>query len=105
SLHANVTCGAIACRCSPSFRRPVGYPARVHIRLSKRGGAGDEKFCVSTPPPPTIDFAVITTRIALCVFMVGCATPMSALREDNRRLTQTVSDLRTDRRAQDRKLR
>jgi tol-pal system protein YbgF len=30
---------------------------------------------------------------------------MSALREDNRRLTQTVSELRVDRRAQDRKLR
>lgn len=29
---------------------------------------------------------------------------MSALREDNRRLTQTVSELRTDRRAQDRRL-
>jgi tol-pal system protein YbgF len=30
---------------------------------------------------------------------------MSSLREDNRRLTQTVSELRADRRAQDRKLR
>jgi tol-pal system protein YbgF len=44
-------------------------------------------------------------RIAICVLLVGCATPMSALREDNRRLTQSVTDLRADRRAQDRKLR
>jgi tol-pal system protein YbgF len=36
---------------------------------------------------------------------VGCATPASALREDNRRLSDTVSDLRNDRRSQDRKLR
>jgi len=36
---------------------------------------------------------------------VGCATPMSSLRDDNRRLTQTVAELRVDRRVQDRKLR
>ena len=30
---------------------------------------------------------------------------MSSLRDDNRRLTQTVSDLRVDRHAQDRKMR
>ena len=39
------------------------------------------------------------------LFAVGCATPASSLRADNRRLNQTVTDLRTDRRAQDRKLR
>jgi tol-pal system protein YbgF len=37
--------------------------------------------------------------------VVGCATPASSLRDDNRRLAQTVTDLRTDRRTQDRKLR
>ena len=36
---------------------------------------------------------------------VGCASPVTALRDDNRRLNKTVSDLRTDRRAQERKLR
>lgn len=36
---------------------------------------------------------------------VGCASPVKALRDDNRRLSQSVSDLRADRRAQDRKLR
>ena len=36
---------------------------------------------------------------------VGCSSPMSNLRNDNRRLTQTVSELRTERRAQERKLR
>lgn len=36
---------------------------------------------------------------------VGCASPMSALKEDNRRLAQTVSELRAERRAQERRLR
>ena len=39
------------------------------------------------------------------LLLIGCATPMSALRDDNRRLTQNVTELRADRRAQDRKLR
>ena len=38
------------------------------------------------------------------VLLVGCTTPMSALRDDNKQLTRTVEELRTDRRAQDRKL-
>src|SRR3954470_10013289 len=38
------------------------------------------------------------------LLLVGCTTPMSALRADNRRLNQTVEELRQDRRAQDRKL-
>ena len=45
---------------------------------------------------------------ATCVLfasVVGCATPASVLRDDNRRLNQSVSDLRADRRTQDRKLR
>jgi len=48
----------------------------------------------------------VTSARYLCLLLVvGCATPMSSLRDDNRRLTQTVTDLRTDRRAQDRRLR
>ena len=47
------------------------------------------------------------TRHVVCIALasVGCATPVKALREDNRRLTQQVADLRADRRVQDRKLR
>ena len=41
---------------------------------------------------------------ALLLLVVGCTTPMSAMRSDNKLLTQTVEELRTDRRAQDRKL-
>jgi tol-pal system protein YbgF len=48
----------------------------------------------------------VTLARALCLCLAaGCATPASALRSDNRRLNQTVTDLRTDRRAQDRRLR
>ncbi len=46
----------------------------------------------------------ISSASALLLFAVGCTTPMSAMRGDNQRLTQTVEELRTDRRAQDRKL-
>ncbi|MEO6773504.1 MAG: hypothetical protein ABI467_10855, partial [Kofleriaceae bacterium] len=47
----------------------------------------------------------MTTRIACCLLFAGaCATPMSSLRADNRRLTQNVDELRVDRRAQDRKI-
>ena len=35
---------------------------------------------------------------------VGCATPMTALRQDNQRLNQTVAEMRAERRAQDRKI-
>jgi tol-pal system protein YbgF len=40
----------------------------------------------------------------LMVLLVGCTTPMSAMRADNKRLSQTVEELRDDKRAQDRKL-
>ncbi|MEO8844718.1 MAG: tol-pal system protein YbgF, partial [Kofleriaceae bacterium] len=40
----------------------------------------------------------------LVVAGIGCATPMSSLRADNRRLSSDVSELRADRRAQDRKI-
>ncbi len=57
--------------------------------------------------PATIIFAV-TKRIACYVLFAGtawgCASPMSALRADNRRLNTDVSELRADRRAQDRKI-
>ena len=39
------------------------------------------------------------------VVLAGCATPMTALRDDNKKLNQTVSELRDDRRTQDRKMR
>jgi tol-pal system protein YbgF len=39
------------------------------------------------------------------VLLAGCATQASALRDDNRKLNQSVSDLRDDRREQDLKLR
>jgi tol-pal system protein YbgF len=48
---------------------------------------------------------VTSARYLSLLLLVGCATPASSLRDDNRRLSQTVTDLRTDRRAQDRKLR
>ena len=53
------------------------------------------------------DHFAVNTRIASCVLVVagmGCATPMSSLRADNRRLSSDVSELRADRRAQDRKI-
>jgi tol-pal system protein YbgF len=50
------------------------------------------------------DRGAVRTAIAL-VLVAGCASPMSAVKDDNRRLSQTVTELRADRRAQDRKLR
>lgn len=58
-------------------------------------------------PRAAYDHFVVSTRIASCVLLVagmGCATPMSSLRADNRRLSSDVSELRADRRAQDRKI-
>lgn len=55
------------------------------------------------------DFGEVTiTRHVTWVVLaasVGCATPMTALREDNRRLSQNVAEMRAERRAQDRKIR
>jgi tol-pal system protein YbgF len=47
------------------------------------------------------------TRYVLWVALasVGCASPVKALRQDNRKLSQQVAELRADRRVQDRKLR
>ena len=47
------------------------------------------------------DFGV---RHVLWIVLAGCAGPMSALREDNQRLMQSVAELRADRRVQDRKI-
>jgi tol-pal system protein YbgF len=49
---------------------------------------------------------VTITRHVLWVALasVGCASPVKALREDNRKLTMQVAELRADRRIQDRKL-
>jgi tol-pal system protein YbgF len=56
-------------------------------------------------PRTSYDHFAVTTRIACCLLLAGaCATPMSSLRADNRRLTQNVDELRADRRAQDRKI-
>src|SRR4051812_42662265 len=44
-------------------------------------------------------------RHAIWLLLVGCASPMSALRADNHRLSQEVAELRADHRAQDRKIR
>jgi len=45
-------------------------------------------------------------KIALALLVaVGCASPMAALKDDNRRLTRTVAELRAERRAQERRLR
>ncbi|HEY4180583.1 MAG TPA: tol-pal system protein YbgF [Kofleriaceae bacterium] len=45
-------------------------------------------------------------RQALLIsFLVGCASPMTAVRDDNKRLDTEVSSLRDERRAQDRKVR
>jgi hypothetical protein len=43
--------------------------------------------------------------LLVSILAVGCASPMTAMRDDNRRLNQTVTDLRADRRAHERKLR
>src|SRR5205814_1933321 len=54
------------------------------------------------------DFGAVTiTRHVFWVVLasVGCATPMTAMREDNRRLNQSVAEMRAERRAQDRKIR
>jgi tol-pal system protein YbgF len=51
------------------------------------------------------DFGAMTRHAFWLLVLVGCTTPMSAMRDDNHRLTQTVDELRADKRAQDRKLR
>ena len=48
---------------------------------------------------------IIVAVRAVYLPLGGCATPMSAVRDDNHRLTQSVAEMRTDRRAQDRKIR
>jgi tol-pal system protein YbgF len=60
---------------------------------------------LQSAPQCAYDFGVTHARCLYLLLAVGCATPISSLREDNRRLNKTVTDLRTDRRAQDRKLR
>lgn len=47
----------------------------------------------------------IATSAVWLSLVVGCASPMSAMRDDNKRLSKTVAELRADRRAQERKLR
>jgi len=47
----------------------------------------------------------IATSALWLSLVVGCASPMSAMRDDNKRLSKTVAELRGDRRTQERKLR
>ena len=54
--------------------------------------------------PSAYDPGVTSARYLCLLLVVGCASPMSSLREDNRHLAQTVTELRADRRAQERKL-
>ena len=64
------------------------------------------KFC--SVPAGGLRFRVVTiTRHVLWVALasVGCASPAKALRADNHQLSRSVSDLRADRRAQQRKIR
>lgn len=92
----------------PAANKPITPASRIYslyaARLSKHITSPHEGICAGTSPLPTIIIAVIT-RIAIGVLLAGgCATPMSSLRADNRRLSQNVSELRADRRAQDRKI-
>lgn len=52
----------------------------------------------------TYHFEAVRTAFAF-VLAVGCASPMSAMKDDNRRLSQTVTELRSERRAQERRVR
>lgn len=65
----------------------------------------DVALYFATRPHTAYDFGVISARWIWLLLVAGCASPMSSLRDDNRRLNDTVSELRSDRRAQDRKLR
>jgi tol-pal system protein YbgF len=51
------------------------------------------------------DFGAMSRQALCLLLLVGCASPVKALREDNRRLDKEVSGLRDERRAQDRKMR
>jgi len=51
------------------------------------------------------DLGAVKRIVLVLPLVIGCASPMKAMREDNRRLTHTVTELRTDRRNQDRKIR
>lgn len=63
-------------------------------------------FYCSAIPAHLRSFSVINMR-ATCILLAGvagCATPASQLREENRHLSKTVTDLRAERRSQDRKV-
>ena len=51
------------------------------------------------------DFGAVKPHLGWVLLVAGCTTPMSALRDDNRRLSHHVDELRTERRTQDRKIR
>jgi tol-pal system protein YbgF len=78
--------------------------SRLGGRLPKDFGKRTVEFFAARPAN-AYDFGVTLARTLCLCLAAGCATPASALRDDNHRLSQTVTDLRTDRRAQDRRLR
>ena len=99
-LHAAPSLGerqSVACTAAPAFA----------ARLSKHFSSCAREILPSSPSRPTIFSEVSITRYVLWVALasVGCASPVKALRQDNRKLSQQVAELRADRRVQDRKLR
>ncbi len=53
----------------------------------------------------TYDHLAVIRAALVIPFVVGCASPMTALRDDNRHLTAQVTELRGERHSQDRKVR
>ena len=47
----------------------------------------------------------VVKLVLVLLIAAACASPMSAVKDENRRLAQTVSELRAERRAQERRLR
>ena len=92
--------------CSPGWLGPRAYePGIDRSRPIAKCFAKRVVEFFAAGAASAYDLGVTLARISCLLLAVGCATPASALREDNRRLSDTVSDLRNDRRAQDRKLR
>lgn len=64
------------------------------------------KFCSVLAAGLRFWLVTITRHLFwIALASVGCASPVKTLREDNRRLSKSVTELRADRRVQDRKIR
>ncbi len=64
------------------------------------------KFCSVLATGLRFWLVTITRHLFwIALASVGCASPVKTLREDNRRLSKSVAELRADRRVQDRKIR